>query len=130
MMIPLRRAFIVKQHGTLTYPEGTACAEVLIAGEMGGSPARMVFVGCAVAPVGISAICRAWPPISSSIVSGLRDLRATRAGAQQATRRTERDMSMSVVLFGSIGMVLVLMCIPAMGLGITFTGFIGAMMIL
>ncbi len=36
MMIPLRRAFIVKQHGKLIYPEGTACAEVLIAGEKGG----------------------------------------------------------------------------------------------
>src|SRR5207248_6231786 len=45
MMIPLRRAFIVKQHGTLKYPEGTACAEVLIAGEKGGATARMVFVG-------------------------------------------------------------------------------------
>src|SRR5580692_8877345 len=51
MMIPLRRAFIVKQHGTLTYPEGTACAEVLIAGEKGGSTARMVFVGFAIAAV-------------------------------------------------------------------------------
>src|SRR6202789_908188 len=40
MMIPLRRAFIVKQHGTLKYPEGTACAEVLIAGEKGGSTAK------------------------------------------------------------------------------------------
>src|ERR1700704_264973 len=49
MMIPLRRAFIVKQHGTLTYPEGTACAEVLIAGEKGGSTARMVFVGFGIA---------------------------------------------------------------------------------
>ena len=45
MMIPLRRAFIVKQHGTLTYPEGTACAKVLIVGEQGGSSARTVFAG-------------------------------------------------------------------------------------
>ena len=45
MMIPLRRAFIVKQHGTLTYPEGTACAKVLIVGEQGGSSAKTVFVG-------------------------------------------------------------------------------------
>ena len=36
MMIPLRRAFIVKQHGVLPYPEGTACAKVLIVGEQGG----------------------------------------------------------------------------------------------
>ena len=40
LMIPLRRAFIVKQHGKLKYPEGTACAEVLVAGEKGGSSAR------------------------------------------------------------------------------------------
>ena len=45
MMIPLRRAFIVRQHGKLTYPEGTACAEVLIAGEEGGQCATTVFVG-------------------------------------------------------------------------------------
>ncbi len=45
MMIPLRRAFIVKEHGKLTYPEGTACAEVLIAGEEGGQCATTVFVG-------------------------------------------------------------------------------------
>ena len=45
MMIPLRRAFIVKQHGSLKYPEGTACAKVLEAGERGGSGARMVFLG-------------------------------------------------------------------------------------
>ena len=49
MMIPLRRAFIVKQHGTLTYPEGTACAKVLIVGEQGGSSAKTVFAGFALA---------------------------------------------------------------------------------
>ena len=49
MMIPLRRAFIVQQHGTLTYPEGTACAKVLIVGEQGGSSAQTVFVGFALA---------------------------------------------------------------------------------
>jgi putative OPT family oligopeptide transporter len=248
MMIPLRRAFIVKQHGLLTYPEGTACAEVLVAGEKGGATARMVFIGFgiallhkfltaasrlwsdtpterlfwksadgtrttglkgseiggelspellgvgfligpriaslmlagailsylvlgplvatfgerltvavspatekligqmspgelkgnylryigagAVAAGGIISMCRALPLIFSSIVSGLRDLRSTRAGGQPATRRTERDMSMAVVLFGSIGMVIVLMCIPALGLGLTVEGFLGAVMIL
>jgi uncharacterized oligopeptide transporter (OPT) family protein len=49
LMIPLRRAFIVKQHGKLKYPEGTACAEVLVAGEKGGASARMVFVGFGIA---------------------------------------------------------------------------------
>ncbi len=45
MMIPLRRAFIVKQHGLLAYPEGTACAKVLIVGEQGGASALTVFTG-------------------------------------------------------------------------------------
>jgi putative OPT family oligopeptide transporter len=45
MMIPLRRAFVVKQHGVLPYPEGTACAKVLIVGEEGGSNAKTVFLG-------------------------------------------------------------------------------------
>jgi putative OPT family oligopeptide transporter len=43
MMIPLRRALIVKEHGNLPYPEGTACAEVLIAGDKGGLQARLLF---------------------------------------------------------------------------------------
>lgn len=45
MMIPLRQALIVKEHGKLIYPEGTACAEVLIVGEKGGSSGKIVFGG-------------------------------------------------------------------------------------
>ncbi len=45
MMVPLRQALIVKEHAVLPYPEGTACAEVLIAGERGGALARTVFMG-------------------------------------------------------------------------------------
>ena len=44
-MIPLRKALIVEEHGTLPYPEGMACAEVLLAGEEGGSNASTVFAG-------------------------------------------------------------------------------------
>lgn len=44
-MVPLRNALIVKEHGTLPYPEGTACAEVLLAGEKGGANASTVFAG-------------------------------------------------------------------------------------
>jgi putative OPT family oligopeptide transporter len=44
-MIPLRRQLIVKEHGNLLYPEGTACADVLIAGDKGGSFASRVFLG-------------------------------------------------------------------------------------
>lgn len=48
MMIPLRRSLIVKEHGTLPYPEGTACASVLVAGEKGGDFARTAFMGLGV----------------------------------------------------------------------------------
>jgi putative OPT family oligopeptide transporter len=48
-MIPLRRALIVKEHGNLPYPEGTACADVLIAGEKGGDLAGKVFLGLGIA---------------------------------------------------------------------------------
>jgi putative OPT family oligopeptide transporter len=246
MMIPLRRAFIVKQHGKLAYPEGTACAEVLIAGEKGGATARMVFIGFGIAAVhkfftrsfklwaaepsqhlygkgsdgttyglkgteiagelapemlgvgyligpriaslvlagaalsyfvlgplialigdrltetvppgellirdmgpgelkgaylryigagavaagGIISMLRALPLIVSSVVSGLRDLRATRATGREVAIRTERDMPMNVVLFGSLGLVLVLMFIPALGLGLSLWGLLGAVMIL
>ncbi|KXG42535.1 OPT family oligopeptide transporter [Tepidibacillus decaturensis] len=50
-MIPLRKALIVKEHGILPYPEGTACAEVLLAGEEGGQKAKTTFLG-----LGIGAI--------------------------------------------------------------------------
>ena len=52
-MIPLRKALIVEEHGVLPYPEGTACAEVLLAGEEGGSKASVVFSG-----LGIAAVCK------------------------------------------------------------------------
>ena len=48
-MVPLRKALIVKAHGTLPYPEGTACAEVLLAGEKGGANASVVFLGMGIA---------------------------------------------------------------------------------
>lgn len=257
MMIPLRRAFIVKQHGKLIYPEGTACAEVLVAGEKGGMTARMVFIGFGIAMVhkfltagaklwsgepeqnlyaaaagggkvglkgaaisgelapellgvgyligpriaalmmagavlsywvvgpmiatfgerlnepvapavsnvdpktkedkglirnmgpaqikgnylryigagavaagGIISMCRALPLIFASIVSGLRDLRSTRAGGASSVKRTDRDLSMNVVLFGSLGLVVILMLIPSLGLGLSFQGALGAIMIL
>jgi putative OPT family oligopeptide transporter len=54
MMVPLRRALIIKEHGVLPYPEGTACAEVLVAGERGGKLAALVFGG-----LGIGALWKA-----------------------------------------------------------------------
>ena len=50
-MVPLRQALIVEEHGVLPFPEGTACAEVLLAGEQGGSKASTVFAGLGVAAV-------------------------------------------------------------------------------
>lgn len=50
-MVPLRKALIVKEHGTLPYPEGQACAEVLLAGEEGGAKAGLVFKGLGIAAV-------------------------------------------------------------------------------
>lgn len=50
-MVPLRNALIVKEHGVLPYPEGTACAEVLLAGEEGGASAKSVFAGMGLAAV-------------------------------------------------------------------------------
>ena len=50
-MVPLRRALIVEEHGALPFPEGTACAEVLLAGEEGGAGSKVVFAG-----LGLSAL--------------------------------------------------------------------------
>ena len=64
-MIPLRRYLIVREHGRLRFPEGTACAEILKAGDVGGSKAKTVFLG-----IGFSALYKAlmggirlWPEI-------------------------------------------------------------------
>jgi putative OPT family oligopeptide transporter len=55
-MVPLRRSLIVKEHGVLPYPEGTACAEVLVAGERGGKMAGKVFAGLGIAALYKSAM--------------------------------------------------------------------------
>ncbi len=62
-MIPLRRQLIVKEHGNLPYPEGTACADVLVAGERGGSFAGRVFWGLGLGGVYtfVMNTLQAWP---------------------------------------------------------------------
>ena len=75
MMIPLRRALIVKEHGKLTYPEGTACAEVLKAGERGGLQAKLLFqaFGLAFGYKFLMAGLKAWkeyPSISAKAYPG------------------------------------------------------------
>jgi putative OPT family oligopeptide transporter len=252
MMIPLRRAFIVKQHKELPYPEGTACADVLIVGEEGGSSAKTVFAGFGVAflynllmkkfklwhgevnqplytaqgeglkggvlggeitpellgvgyiigpriasvtfaggvlaylvlvpaivlfgqqltePVfpaqsaivngvdkglianmstsdvrnnyilyigagavaagGIISMFQALPLIIASMTAGLRDIRGSRGdrATAGALPRTQRDMPMSVVLFGSLALVVVLAAVPKLGLGFNLLGLVGAAMI-
>ena len=236
MMIPLRRAFIVKQHGKLKYPEGTACADVLIVGEEGGSTAKTVFVGFGVAvlykllmnglrmwkdtpqkmlsffkggsisgevapellgvgyiigtriacvmvaggvmsylllipaiklfgdklttPVypaetlisemspddvrdhyvlyigagavaagGIISLFQALPLIFSSLTAGLRDLvrKGDKTGGEKL--RTEQDMPMWVVIFGSLALVVAIAAAPMLGLGFGLRGFVGAILI-
>ena len=63
LMVPLRRQLIVKEHGNLTFPEGTACADVLVAGERGGSFAGRVFWGLGLGGVYtvFMNIFQAWP---------------------------------------------------------------------
>jgi putative OPT family oligopeptide transporter len=67
MMIPLRHGLIVKEHGKLTYPEGTACADVLIAGEQGGTNAKTVFLGFFVglAYAALNLIAKLWNDTAS-----------------------------------------------------------------
>ncbi len=74
MMIPLRRVFIVKQHGKLVYPEGVACADVLVVGEKGGASAKTVFAGFGLAFL-YSFVMKAmkfWPDEPSRLLKFLR----------------------------------------------------------
>src|SRR5205823_6406015 len=83
----------------------------------------------AVAAGGIISMCRALPLIFGSIAAGLRDLRTSSAGGPGAAR-TERDLSMRVVIFGSLALVIVLTLVPQLGLGLSLEGILGAVMIL
>jgi len=71
MMIPLRQGLIVQEHGKLTYPEGTACAEVLIAGDKGGTSAKTVFLGGGVGFIYgfFNLIARLWKETSDWTIS-------------------------------------------------------------
>lgn len=86
-MIPLRNALIVKEHGVLPYPEGTACAEVLLAGEEGGEGAKKVFAG-----MGISAL-------SKFLVDGLQLVPGV-ITAPLKTLRTEFSVEVYPALLG------------------------------
>ncbi len=77
LMIPLRRSLIVKEHGTLPYPEGTACAEVLVVGEKGGSDAKTVFLGFGVGLVFkfLMSGFKFWKEIPAKVLSGYQGAR-------------------------------------------------------
>ncbi|MGH6692657.1 MAG: OPT family oligopeptide transporter, partial [Gammaproteobacteria bacterium] len=72
LMIPLRRALIVKEHGRLPYPEGTACGEVLVAGEQGGLRARLLFqaFGLAFGYKFLMAGLKAWKEVPGRAIPG------------------------------------------------------------
>jgi putative OPT family oligopeptide transporter len=73
-MIPLRRFLIVKEHGTLPYPEGTAAAQVLIAADRGGSKAKFVFLGLGIGFLykGILSFAKFWPAHVRLVLPGLK----------------------------------------------------------
>jgi putative OPT family oligopeptide transporter len=73
-MIPLRRLLIVKEHDRLPYPEGTACAQVLVAGEEGGNRAKLVFGGLAVGGIfkAVADGFKAFPSEIETKIAGLR----------------------------------------------------------
>lgn len=92
-MIPLRAYLIDREHGKLPYPEGTACAEVLVASEVGGAKANNVFLA-----LGVSALFK-------FIFSWLKILPATIHAAVPFLPRGEIGMKMSPALFG-VGFIL------------------------
>ena len=186
-MIPLRKALIVKEHGVLPYPEGTACAEVLLAGEEGGSKASVVFAGLGIAAVykfiadglklfpseieweipgysnaafgidvlpallgvgyicgyeisgiwdsyiryigagavacgGIISLIKSLPLIVNTFAKAMKDY--SNMDRSNSTLRTDQDMSMKVVLLGSLAVVIAIWLIPSIPVN-----FVGALLI-
>src|SRR6185312_13845330 len=94
--------------------------------ELGASGLRnayILYIGAgAVAAGGVISMCQALPLIFSSIGAGLRDVRNSKRSGTATTsrvRRTEQDLPLSVVFFGSLGLVLALAAAPKLGLGLT-----------
>jgi len=87
-MIPLRRYLIVQEHKTLPYPEGTACAEILKAGDTGGSKARLVFLG-----VGLAALYKI-------LMSGFKFWKETASWLVKPLKGAEVGVDVAPVLLG------------------------------
>lgn len=83
MMVPLRRYLIVREHGVLRYPEGKACAEILAAGERGGTSATKVFVGLGVG-AGFKALQALFGGVKASLVAPLSFFRGAELGCDVA----------------------------------------------
>ncbi len=92
-MIPLRRFLIDREHGRLPYPEGTACAEVLVASELGGARARNVFLG-----LGVGALFKL-------IVGGINLVPDTVKAAVPGLAKGQIGLKLSAALFG-VGYIL------------------------
>ena len=83
MMVPLRRYLIVREHGVLRYPEGKACAEILAAGERGGTSATKVFVGLGVG-AGFKALQALLGGVKASLAAPLSFFRGAELGCDVA----------------------------------------------
>jgi uncharacterized oligopeptide transporter (OPT) family protein len=91
----------------------------------------ILYIGAgAVATGGIISMAKAMPVIIGSIISGLRDLFGKSSNKTSQVKRTERELPFSLVIFGSLGMIVALMATPSLGLGFNLSGIIGACMIL
>lgn len=73
LMIPLRRYLVEKEHGNLKYPEGTACAEIIKAGDQGGAGARLVFTGIGIGGGYkiIMSLVKGWPETVDQYLKGI-----------------------------------------------------------
>ena len=112
-MVPLRRFLIEKEHGKLPYPEGTACAEVLVASEVGGAKANNVFIG-----LGIGALFK-------FIFGWLKVLPGTVKFPVPGILKAELGLKMSAALFG-VGYILG----PKIGAVMVSGGLISALIII
>ena len=92
-MIPLRRFLIKGEHGRLPYPEGTACAEVLVANEVGGKNAKFVFYG-----LGIGAVFK-------FLTSWIKVIPGDVSAALPFIKKAQLGMDLSPALFG-VGYIL------------------------
>ncbi len=104
-MVPLRRSLIVGEHGTLPYPEGTACAEVLIAGEKGGSMAKLVFqgVGLGIVYNGLMKVFALWKEAPAFVTSKT----ATLPCASVALEPTAEYLGVGYILGPKVGGIMV-----------------------